>query len=70
MRPRDASVRKLYQKIADIYAIAIDRDLTARLPNAFSPRRRTSCTRLFVGRPPLNLFTREPMPTMPTWGWG
>lgn len=52
------SERKFYQKITDIYATALDYDVTAQATKRFFARCRTSCTGPSTDRPPPMIVDR------------
>lgn len=60
--------RKFYQKITDIYATAIDYDVTAQATQRFFATVQTSCIGPSTGRLRPRLFFTVLMPTNPIWG--
>jgi len=61
------SERKFYQKITDIYATAIDYDVTAQATHDFLPPCKTSCIGPSTGRRRPKWFITVPMPTSLIW---
>lgn len=62
------SARKFYQKITDIYATALDYDVTAQAAQRFMPRCGTSCTGRSTDRRRPSWWSAGPMRRSPTWG--
>ena len=61
------SERKFYQKITDIYASAIDYDVTATATKRFFMTVQKNYTGRFTSKPPPKWFTTAPMPRNNTW---